>query len=266
MSVRPGIEVLTSDRAPLLHGARVGLLAHPASVGRDLTHTVELLRRAGVRVTRLFAAEHGVAGAHQDMALATEQRDLLTGLPVVSLYGATEAALTPRREDFAGLDVLVADLADVGARYYTFAATVIRALPVAGACSLRVVVADRPNPLGGAAIEGNLVVEGWRSFVGELPVPNRHGLTLGELCLLALRLRRIDVELTVIPADGWRRESSGTTQACPGCSLRPTCRPSRRRWCTRGCVSWREPTSPRVAERRAHSRSPALPGSTRSRS
>ncbi len=204
--VRPGIEVLTDDRSRLIKGARVGLLAHAASVSRDLVHAVDLLRRAGAEVIRLFAPEHGVSGALQDMVPAREERDRLTGLPVVSLYGVTEDSLTPRREHFAGIEVLVADLVDVGARYYTFAATVIRALPVAAASGVRVIVADRPNPLGGVAVEGNLVAEGWRSFVGELPIPNRHGLTLGELCLFAKQARGLDVDLTVVPAAGWRRK------------------------------------------------------------
>lgn len=206
MTVRPGIDVLVEDRAELIRGARVGLLAHPASVSRDFTHAADLLRRAGAEVVRLFAPEHGVGGALQDMVPAREQRDPVSGLPVVSLYGVTEDSLTPRREHFAGIEVLVADLLDVGARYYTFAATVIRALPVAAAAGVRVVVADRPNPLGGVAVEGNIVAEGWRSFVGELPIPNRHGLTLGELCRFARSTRSLDVDLTVVPATGWRRK------------------------------------------------------------
>jgi uncharacterized protein YbbC (DUF1343 family) len=101
--------------------------------------------------------------------------------------------------------VLVADLADVGARYYTFYATIVRAVEVAARTGLRVVVCDRPNPLGGALIEGNLVGPGYRSFVGELPVPNRHGMTVGELCRFAAAERGLAVELAVIPCEGWRR-------------------------------------------------------------
>lgn len=206
MNVLPGIDVLVTDRADLVRGARVGLIAHPASVGRDLRHAADLLAAAGAHVVRLFAPEHGIGGAAQDMIAVDEQRDPLTGLPVTSLYGTSEDSLTPRADAFDDVDLVVADLADVGARYYTFAATVIRALPVAAAAGRRVIVADRPNPLGGA-IEGNLFDEaGWRSFVGEIAVPNRHGLTLGELCRLAVRRRGIDVDLEVIPAAGWRRD------------------------------------------------------------
>ncbi len=200
---RPGIEVLASDRADLVRGSRVGLIAHPASVGRDLAHATDLLRNAGAHLVRLFAPEHGVGGGAQDMVAVDEVRDPVSGLPVVSLYGETEDSLVPRAAHLADIDVLVADLQDVGSRYYTFFATVVRALPAAASAGVRVVVADRPNPLG-RAVEGNVVAEGFRSFVGELPVPNRHGMTVGELCLMARATRSIGVELEVVPAEGWR--------------------------------------------------------------
>ncbi len=209
-TVKPGLETLCTETPRLVRGARVGLLAHPASVGRGLAHASALLRAAGADVVRLFAPEHGASGAAQDMIGVDERRDALTGLPVVSLYGDDEASLAPRPEHLDGLDAVVVDLADVGARYYTFAATAIRLLPVAGARGVRVIVADRPNPLGGEAVEGNLFDDapgpgGWGSFVGEISVPNRHALTLGELCRLAVRRRGIAVDLEVAPAAGWRR-------------------------------------------------------------
>ena len=205
MSVVPGIEILAGRRASLVRGARVGLLAHPASIGRDFRPAAALLAEAGARPTRLFAPEHGALGAAQDMIGVDERRDPLTGLPVVSLYGTDEASLAAAPEAFDGLDALVVDLADVGARYYTFAATAIRALPAAAARGVRVIVADRPNPLGGEDVEGNDVEPRFHSFVSELSIPNRHGLTLGELCLWAARTRGIDVALEVVPAEGWRR-------------------------------------------------------------
>lgn len=202
-ALRAGIDVLATDRASLVRGARVGLIAHPASVGRDLAHATDLLIGAGANVVRLFAPEHGVGGGAQDMVAVDEVRDPVSGLPVVSLYGETEDSLVPRPEHLADLDVLVADLQDVGSRYYTFFATIVRALPVAARAGLRVVVCDRPNPLG-RAVEGNLVTESFHSFVGELPVPNRHGMTVGELCLMAREARGIDIELQVVAAEGWR--------------------------------------------------------------
>jgi uncharacterized protein YbbC (DUF1343 family) len=205
LSVVPGIEVLCGREAGLVRGARVGLIAHPASVTRSLAHAAEALTAAGARVVRLFAPEHGSGGGAQDMVAVDERRDALTGLPVVSLYGDDESSLTPSEAALAGLDLLVADLADVGARYYTFYATIVRALGAAARAGLRVVVCDRPNPLGGVLIEGNLVAPGYRSFVGELPVPNRHGMTVGELCRFAAVERGLALDLTVVPCAGWSR-------------------------------------------------------------
>ena len=197
--------MLCGREAGLVRGARVGLIAHPASVTRRLAHAAEALATAGARVVRLFAPEHGSGGGHQDMIAVDERRDALTGLPVVSLYGESEASLAPSDAALAGLDVLVADLADVGARYYTFYATIVRAIEAAARAGLRVVVCDRPNPLGGVLIEGNLVAPAYRSFVGELPVPNRHGMTVGELCRFAVAERGLAAELAVVPCAGWSR-------------------------------------------------------------
>lgn len=205
MKVRPGIEELCEAAPSRVAGLRVGLLAHPASVSRGLVHAAELLKAAGARVQRLFAPEHGAGGGHQDMVAVDERLDPLTGLPVVSLYGESEGSLSPRPEHLEDLDLLVADLADVGARYYTFAATVVRVLRVAARAGVSVIVADRPNPIAGE-IEGCLVDEGYRSFVGEISVPQRHGLTIGELALLAREREGLDVELEVVPARGWARD------------------------------------------------------------
>lgn len=204
MNVQPGLERLAGGDAGQVRGARVALLAHAASVARDLRPPARVLERAGAQVVRLLAPEHGLSGA-QDMVAVDDLRDALTGLPVVSLYGATEDSLTPRPEVLADVDLLVVDLADVGARYYTYAATAVRALPVAAAAGLRVIVADRPNPIGGETVEGAALDPRFRSFVGELGVPQRHGLTVGELCRWAVRERRLDVDLAVVPAPGWRR-------------------------------------------------------------
>lgn len=206
MSVTPGLELLCGPRAALVRGAQVGLIAHPASVTRRLVHAAEALCAAGARVVRLFAPEHGSGGGHQDMVAVTEPRDPLSGLPVVSLYGEEEASLAPDDASLADLDLLIADLADVGARYYTFYATIVRTLDAAARVRLPVVVCDRPNPIGGRLVEGNLIGDGYRSFVSELSVPNRHGMTVGELCRLAVAGRRLDVDLTVVPCDGWTRD------------------------------------------------------------
>jgi uncharacterized protein YbbC (DUF1343 family) len=204
--VRPGLELLCDERRELVQGARVGLLAHAATVDRRFAHALELLESvAGARVVRLFAPEHGLAGGLQDMEPVHTSRESGTGVETVSLYGETEESLTPPQGTLEDLDALVIDLQDVGSRYYTFAATAVRVLAAAAQVGLRVVVADRPNPIGGVDVEGNLVSARFHSFVGELAVANRHALTLGELCLVAKEQRGLDVELEIVKAEGWRR-------------------------------------------------------------
>jgi uncharacterized protein YbbC (DUF1343 family) len=207
VTVRTGLERLENERAGLVRGARVALLCHAASVDGGLRHAaVGLVERAGARVELLFAPEHGVAAAAQDMVEVGETRDPVTGLPVVSLYGSDETSLAPPSDVLEEVDAVVADLVDVGARYYTFVATLVRTMEVAATVGCRVVVADRPNPIGGAAVEGPRIAEGFFSFVGELPVSNRHGMTIGELARLARAQRCPDLELDIVPLEGWQRE------------------------------------------------------------
>ncbi len=203
MRVESGLEVLVRRSPPLLRGARVGLLAHQASVTRDFSHATTLLSRLpGVRLVRLFAPEHGLWGAVQDHAAIATGTDPVTGLPVSSLYGEQRA---PTREMLDGLDALVVDLQDVGARYYTFAWTMALSMRECARAGVQVVVLDRPNPLGGERVEGNTPDPRFASFVGLYPVPARHGFTIGELA------RRFNVEhgircdLTVVEMRGWER-------------------------------------------------------------
>ncbi len=205
--VRAGIDVLAAEGFRPLSGMRVGVVCNPASVDRRLAHLADLLAGgAGVTLARLFGPEHGVRGAAQDMAsVEGTARDARTGVPVVSLYGASVASLRPSPESLSGLDALVVDLQDVGSRYYTFIYTMLLCLEAAGEARLPVWVLDRPNPIGGVTIEGNLVAEGFASFVGLHPLPVRHGMTLGELAALFVRERGLDVELHVVAMEGWRR-------------------------------------------------------------
>jgi uncharacterized protein YbbC (DUF1343 family) len=149
------------------------------------------------------------------METVAESVDPVSGLPVVSLYGDDESSLTPDPALLEGLDALVVDLQDVGARYYTFAASAVRCLVPAAAAGVRVIVADRPNPLDGVTIEGGPVRDDHRSFVGESSIPNRHGMTLGEICVLETRRRGVDVDLTVVPARGWLREQAWPATELP---------------------------------------------------
>ena len=201
--------VLTGlDRLPATHlsrvrGRRIGLLCHQASVNRDLDHAVDLVGSIrGARLVALFAPEHGLTGAAQDHAPIAGARDPATGLPVVSLYGRRRAPTAPM---LAGLDTLVCDLQDVGARYYTFVWTMALAMGACARAGVRMIVLDRPNPLGGARVEGNVLDPRFASFVGLYPLPVRHGMTIGELALYLNTRHGLRCDLDVIPMSGWRR-------------------------------------------------------------
>lgn len=198
---------LLLEQASQLAGRRYGLLAHAASVTADLQPLhLALAGSAAGAPAALFGPEHGYYGVEQDMVAAAGHRDPLTGLPVVSLYGDDEASLRPRPEAFAGLEVLLIDFQDVGARYYTYAATAVWATEVALGAGVEVWVLDRPNPLGGERVEGDLPRPGYESFVGAFRIPVRHGLTLAELVRLELGRRDLDEDrLRIFPVRGWRR-------------------------------------------------------------
>ena len=222
--VETGLDLLCRERLDLVRGRRVGVLCHPASVTAELVHVVDRLIGAGVRPARLFGPEHGVRGEAQDMIGVGDDRDARTGIPVTSLYGETFESLTPAAEELAGIDVLVVDLQDVGSRYYTYVWTMALALGAAAAAKVAVIVLDRPNPLGGLAVEGGTVRPGYESFVGLGPLAVRHGLTIGEVArLVALGMpwggarfaRPLDCDLTVVAMRGWRREMSFVEAGLP---------------------------------------------------
>lgn len=202
--VRVGLEVLREQRYAPLHGMAVGLVTHPAAVDRDLRHAADLLASApGVRLMALFGPEHGFLGQAQD--LEAVRGGCPGGVAVHSLYGETVESLRPTPEQLRGLDTLVIDLQDVGSRYYTFQATMLFCMEEASRHGLLMVVLDRPNPLGGEAVEGPSLQPGFESFVGIHSVTTRHGLTIGELARLYHHERRLAGELRVIPCEGWRR-------------------------------------------------------------
>ena len=214
MNVESGLDVLCRERLDLLRGRRVGVLCHPASVTADLTHIVDRLIEVGVRPVKLYGPEHGVRGEAQDMIGVDDDHDRRTGIPVVSLYGETFESLAPTAADLAGVEVLVIDLQDVGSRYYTYIWTMVLALEAAFRAGVAVIVLDRPNPLGGMAIEGGTVTEACESFVGLGAIPVRHGLTIGEVARLRLPglpwggkrfAGPVSGDLTVVPMRGWRR-------------------------------------------------------------
>lgn len=201
---RCGIDILLEDRADELRGARLGVIAHPASVTRDLRSTVDALwDHPDFELTAIFGPQHGVRGDKQDNMIESESfRDPRTGLPVHSLYGEVRKP-TPAMLD--GMDVVLFDLQDVGVRVYTFVWTMTLAMEACREAGVRFIVLDRPNPIGGLVREGAVLRPGFESFVGLHPVPLRHGLTAGELARLANDAFGIGADLEVIPCQEWRR-------------------------------------------------------------
>jgi uncharacterized protein YbbC (DUF1343 family) len=206
-TVRTGLDRIAdgdSGAVRLIAGRKVGLLAHAASVDRALRPAASVLQQAGAHVSALFGPEHGFAGTAQDMVgVATSDT---TGVPVYSLYGDDAEALSPKPEWLRGLDAIVIDLQDVGSRYYTYAWTAALTMKVAAAVGTEVVLLDRPNPLGGARVEGAPQRQGYLSFVGLYPVAVRHGLTIAELMQWVRDREHIDRDvLRVVAMDGWTR-------------------------------------------------------------
>lgn len=221
--VRSGLEVLARARPRWLRGRRVGLLMHPASISSRLVPAREIISSiCGSQLKALFGPQHGFAGEKQDnMIESAHAFDAELNIPVYSLYSETRS---PTPAMLSDIDLLLIDLQDVGTRVYTFAWTAALVLEACAAAGREVVILDRPNPLGGLGVEGNLIRPGFTSFVGLSPVPMRHGLTLGELAALVnareggsgggrLSPRRDGIgrrcpgrcDLTVVPMSGWRR-------------------------------------------------------------
>jgi len=201
--VLPGIDVLLTDSLHLVRGKRVGLITNQTGVDAAGVPTIDRLARApGVRLVALFAPEHGIRGRAAPGEPVSDSVDAATGIPIYSLYGASRA---PTAAQLARLDVLVVDLQDVGARPYTYVSTVVLALRAAAAAHRRVVVLDRPDPVGGCVVQGPILDTAFASFMGMLPVPLRHGLTMGELARFANARLLIGADLVVVPMRGWRR-------------------------------------------------------------
>jgi len=208
--VRTGLDRLATHPTlgAELRARRVGLLAHPASVDRRLVHARRVLEDMGVRVAVVFGPEHGYGGEAQDMIGVADARDAF-GTPIRSLYGERFGDLSPRAEDLAAIDVLVVDLQDVGARYYTFVWTAVLAMRACAEAGVRVLVLERPNPIGGdpACVEGHRQTRELCSFVGLEPIPIRHGLTIGELVAWRAEVEGVRPELLqVVAAAGLARE------------------------------------------------------------
>lgn len=200
MKVRTGLDVLLSRG--LFKDKVVGLITNHTGLGSDLRQNVELMLAEGYRIGALFSPEHGLYGEHQDGEAIGDARDPKTGIPVFSLYGNN---YTPPAESLRGLEVLVFDIQDIGARHYTYPATMINCMEAAARSAVSFVVLDRPNPIGGVTVEGNVAHPDRVSFVCPAPTAIRHGLTIGELALLAAEWKGLPAP-HIVRVEGWERD------------------------------------------------------------
>ena len=203
--VRLGLEKLLEQVPASIKGARVGLICNQASVDHAYRHAADLLHEhADIELRALFGPQHGIRGDVQDNMIETGHSvDRKTRLPVHSLYSETREPTDAMLED---IDVLVFDMQDVGCRIYTFVYTLANCMRAAQRLGKRVVVCDRPNPINGVSMAGNILEPEYASFVGQFPLPTRHGMTVGELGRMFNEHFKIGCELEVIPMEGWRRE------------------------------------------------------------
>lgn len=216
-----GIDVLKRDGFRQLADRRVGLITNHTGTNRRGERTIDLLHKAeNVTLVSLFSPEHGLQGK-LDQSQIDDTRDEATGLPTYSLYGKNRR---PQIEHLQAVDTMVFDIQDIGTRFYTYLSTMGLAMEVAAENDLRFVVLDRPNPIGGIAVEGPVLDAGSESFVGYHPIPVRHGMTLGELAGLIKQERELDVDLQVIEIEGWRRgdlwDETGLTWINPSPNMR----------------------------------------------
>lgn len=198
-----GVEVLLDEQKDLIEGKRVGLITNPTGVDQELNSIVDLLHNdPDVELTALYGPEHGVRGDAQAGEYVEYYIDETTGLPVYSLYGQTRKPTPEMLED---VDVLLFDIQDVGTRFYTYIYTMAYAMEAAQENGKEFIVLDRPNPLGGQKVQGPVLDPDYASFVGNYPIPLRHGMTVGELARLFNEEFGIGADLTVVEMNGWKR-------------------------------------------------------------
>lgn len=201
-NVQSGLDVLLAGLPKRLKDQRIGILCHQASVDASLRHIVPLLRARKLNVTALYAPEHGLWGTAQDQVPIKSDAAKKSAVPVFSLYGDKRA---PTADMLAPIDVLICDLQDVGARYYTFIWTMALAMQACAKYKKAFIVLDRPNPIDGVTLEGPMLDPRFASFVGLYPIPVRHGMTIGEIALWVNDGLGVDAELEVIAMRGWKR-------------------------------------------------------------
>jgi len=201
-TVLTGLDVAEAGHFSLLAGKRVGLITNQTGIDSEGRRNIDVMRQAGVNLTAIFSPEHGFLGV-EDHTNVAGMVDPSTGIRVFSLY--TEKTMRPTPEMLRGLDVVVFDIAEVGARFYTFSTTMAYAMEACAKAGKPFVVLDRPNPITGLHVEGPLLDVGNESFVGYFPLPLRHGMTMGELAKMFNGENRLGADLTVVPLAGWHR-------------------------------------------------------------
>ncbi len=217
-----GLENLKHRFASELKDRRLGLLANPASVDFQFCHAVQVIQDLFPgRLTTLFSPQHGFYAEKQDnMIESPHTRDPELGIPIYSLYSHTRI---PTTQMFDNLDTLIVDIQDVGTRVYTFIYTISYCMEVAARTGKSVIILDRPNPIGGTRVEGNVLKPEYASFVGRFPIPMRHGMTVGEICRYFNQAFQIGCDLTVVPMSGWKRNmywhDTGRTWILPSPNL-----------------------------------------------
>ena len=199
--VRPGVEVFVEHPPPVVRGKRLGLITNQSGIDRQRRSTIDLLRAStALTLVALYSPEHGIRGIAETRV--TSSVDEKTGLPIHSLYGDTNK---PTPQMLEGIDVLVYDIQDLGVRQYTYESTLALAMQAAAEKGIPLVVLDRPDPITGTILEGDILEPAYQSFVGIYPVLSRHGMTVGELAKMYNAEQRIGADLTVVPVEGWRR-------------------------------------------------------------
>jgi beta-N-acetylhexosaminidase len=203
-SVKLGLEKILDEKIDILENLRVGLICNQASVNHQFEHAADLFfENPNINLTTLFGPQHGIRGEVQDNMVETSHTiDKQTNLPIYSLYSETRK---PTEEMLENVDAIVFDLQDVGCRVYTFIYTMANAMKACAKHGKKFIVCDRPNPINGVDIEGNLLEIGHESFVGMYPIPMRHGLTVSELALLFNKEFNINCELEVVTMENWER-------------------------------------------------------------
>src|SRR5690606_15772615 len=204
--VKTGLEILL-EQPDRLKGKKVGLITNPTAITRDYRHALDAMLDAGIQVVKVYGPEHGVRGTEQAGEEPGSFEDPRTGLPFINLYGKQPEEMVPL---FDGVDVLVFDIQDVGTRFYTYIYTMAYAMEAAAEAGKPFIVLDRPNPIGGEKVEGPVLDPAYRSFVGLFPIPQRHGMTVGELARLFNeeffpKEGKKKADLTVIAMKGWKR-------------------------------------------------------------